>query len=355
MLNFTIEIALRNDVRWGTLYDNGTGFGAMADVISNDADLTLGKYAETHIRDKFMTPTVSYFSSPLIVVVPIGEKYTSLEKLLKPFELETWEVVIVFNVVVFTFIALVKARTSLSIRQFIFGKNANSEHFNTFVAFLGQNVPEQRVPGRNFARTLFCIFMLYTLVIRGSYSGALFKFLKSDNIRKSHAKTVNEMVEKNFKFYMQIPAEYLVKNMTKIYNNRIVIKPNETAIIQEKTLSSSFEGGLLSSYEQIQYFNRMNRQNYTLKVCPEILYRFQYVMYFRKNSAFVRHFNKYLESCRANGLMSYLVEKYLPRQNDEISIKAPKPLVLEQVSGCFLLLIFGSLVSCFIFYVEMCI
>lgn len=352
-----MNVTLRNDVRWGTLYNNGTGFGSMADVIAGKADFTLGKYANTFIRNTFMTSTITYFASPLVIIVPIGETYSSLEKLLKPFEIETWEVFIIFLVSTMLFILYVKTKTGVSIRNFIFGSNASSEYFNTLVALLGQNVSDPRVPRRNFARTLFCIFMLYTLVIRGSYSGALFKFLKSDNIRKSHVKSVNEMSEKKFKFYMQIPVENLVKEMKKIYNNRVVIRPNETNFIQEKTLDSNFKGGLLSSYEQIQYFNRLNYKNYTLKVCPEVLHSFQYVMYFQRHSALVKGFNKYLDAYKANGIISKLIEDYLPATQEKnlIEVKSPKALVIDQVSGCFWVLMFGYLISFFAFYLENCI
>lgn len=353
MLNFTMRVAVRDDVRWGSLYENGTAFGSMADVISRKADLTLGKYAITNVRNEFMTPTISYLSSPLIVVVPIGEPYSSLEKLLKPFGVFTWQVVITFLVSAIVFISYVKIKTRASIRSFIFGRNANSEYFNTFVAFLGQNIPDQRVPLRNFARTLFCIFMLYGLVIRSSYSGALFKFLKTDNIRKPHAKSIDEMVERNFKFYMQIPTEYLVREFTKVYKQRVVIRPNETASLQQKMTNLDFKGGLLSSLEQILYFNRKNYRNFTLKVCPEVLYNFQYVIYFQKNSPFVRSFNKHIEDYEANGILSYLVDEFIPSQNENLlGPKAPKALVFDQVSGSFWVLFIGCLISCLVFYLE---
>lgn len=57
-----------------------------------------------------------------------------------------------------------------------------------------------RPPTRNFARTLFAIWLLGTLVLRSSYQGALFEFLHS---RKSAEQldTLEKLAERNVTIY----------------------------------------------------------------------------------------------------------------------------------------------------------
>lgn len=303
-----------------------------------------------------MSPTIPYLNSPLVIIVPNGELYSSLEKLLKPFDFLTWDFVILYLLLSFVFIAIIKFGTNQKVTNFVLGSNSSSPYFNTIVAFIGQNVPDVRIPKRNFARTLFCIFMLYSLIIRNSYSGALFKFLKNDNLQKPHIQTVREMFDKNFKFYMNLPIEVLIKDFKTIYKNRVILNSAEIPSIYAKMTNPEFRGGLLSSLDLVQNFNRNNYKNFTVDICPQHLYSFQYVLYFQKNSALVEIFNKHLSKFAVIGILDNLVSRYLPPDFNHIKVKkAPKALNLNQVSGGFWILIYGISLACVFFIFEICV
>lgn len=59
----------------------------------------------------------------------------------------------------------------------------------------------QRLPTRNFARTLFYIWISTCTVIRSAYQGALFDFIqKSKSVPPLN--TVSDLIEHNYTLYM---------------------------------------------------------------------------------------------------------------------------------------------------------
>jgi hypothetical protein len=62
-------------------------------------------------------------------------------------------------------------------------------------------VPQPRLPTRNFSRFILLNFLAYCLVVRSSYQGAVFNILMS-NDRKPPVDSINEMMEKGFRFYI---------------------------------------------------------------------------------------------------------------------------------------------------------
>lgn len=133
----------------------------------------------------------------------------------------------------------------------------------------------------------------------------------------------------------------------------VIIKSTEVLSIRQKTLQSSFKGTLLSSFDQVLYSNKLTYNNYTLNVCQEELFRFQYSIYFRKNSYLTRIFNDVINSFTSNGLINEAARQYIdikykkgPKQ------KEPKRFQLEQLLGGFEILATGLLMATFTCVLE---
>lgn len=95
------------------------------------------------------------------------------------------------------------------IQSFVFGVKNTSPYLNLTNIFLGGSV---RLPRRNFARTLFAFYLLYSLIIRSSYTGALFNFLRSE-ARESEVQNIGEMIQKNLRFYvLDSSVEFVAKS-----------------------------------------------------------------------------------------------------------------------------------------------
>lgn len=68
------------------------------------------------------------------------------------------------------------------------------------------------LPGRNFARYLLTLFILFCLVIRTAYQGKQFEFLQKE-MRPADVATIEEMIERNFTFHFLEDYKFLYDEM----------------------------------------------------------------------------------------------------------------------------------------------
>lgn len=143
------------------------------------------------------------------LLIPPGELYTDLEKFLLPFDMETWIGTIAVFFVAFVAIFVVHC-CKKSVRDEVYGIGVRNPCLNLFAHFcgLGQNV----LPFNNFPRILLMTFILFSLIIRNAYQSKIFEFLQKD-LRKPEVKTIDELVEKNFTFYVHEEHFELLSNL----------------------------------------------------------------------------------------------------------------------------------------------
>lgn len=151
-----------------------------------------------HIIRKFVISYVYDFDS-LQFFVPPGDLYTPAEKLLLPFDMETWICfAAVFAVALLVTFLLLVSRDSL--KEYFFGSNVKTPTMNLFQHFFGFG--QTVLPRRNFARFILMMFILFCLIMRNAYQGKMFEFLTSD-VRKKAATTIEETIERGMTLYAQ--------------------------------------------------------------------------------------------------------------------------------------------------------
>lgn len=341
--------------KWGALHPNGSSTGAMSAIINRQADFGIGKFGLTLLRNKFMSPSISYVSFPMVVIVPQGEPYTSLEKLTKPFREVIWALVLVVLLGGFATIAVIRLRFTVKVQNFVLGPNNASPYLNAVNVFLGGSL--DRLPRRNFARTLLCIFMLYCLVVRNAYTGALFKFIHANHLQRPIIASIDELEARDFPFYLvSTGVEHIVK-MPQIYErSKLISREEVTDVIKSLSTDPYFKGGLISSSDSVIFYNMNHRRSNRLEVCPEVLMTLQFTIYFQKNSFLVKRFDSEILYFSANGMINMLFDKNLQKKLKRPSTAQhrPRPLHLDQVMGSFWLLIFGVSLASIVALGEFC-
>lgn len=132
------------------------------------------------------------------MAVPPGESYSGYEKMILPFDDQVWLWITIVFCSSFSVIILVRTAGARE-RNFIFGTNVRTPALNVLAAFFG--ISQIVLPGRNFARFLVMLFILYCLIIRTAYQGKMFELMQQD-IRKPAASSLEEMVKRNLTFYV---------------------------------------------------------------------------------------------------------------------------------------------------------
>ncbi|XP_070500698.1 ionotropic receptor 21a-like [Chironomus tepperi] len=207
LMNFTLKVITTSEQ--GGFFKNGTATGAGKLITDGIANLSLGYFSMTEERNTYMKPSYIYYTSNLVWIVPNGRLYTSFEKLAKPFTFLTWFCVLVILLGSFVVVFLLNLR-SHSFRHFVYGRNIKTPCLNIANIFFGGSL--HALPTRNFARTLIGMFMIYSLVIRSSYQGALFNFMKGD-FREEPVNDLRTMIDQDFTFYVVESSVDNVKNL----------------------------------------------------------------------------------------------------------------------------------------------
>ena len=229
---------------------------------------------------------------------------------------------------------------SKNVRQFVFGANNTSPYLNILNIFVG--VSMSSLPRRNFSRSLLMMFLLFSIVKRTLYQGALFQFIQG-NDRHKEIQSIDELMQKNFKVFM-LPSSLEHTNNMKFKKQRVVVNSNVFEKKKKETLNPNAKVAVPTSLEQVLYFNKEHYKiSTTLTVCKEALFTFQYGIYYRKNSYLEKVFNKKISIFKSSALIDFWASNFINSRylNIRTGDGLPKRLNIGQLLGGFEVLFIG--------------
>ena len=166
---------------------------------TDDCDLDLKQ--DFIDKNTFLSPHV--FEVFTFVVQP-GEPYTDLERMFMMFSIELW-IAIAVTLMIGLAATLCLNFVSDKVRKFIIGRDVRNPTMNLVSIFLTGG--QIRTPGRNFARFILILFIMWSMIIRTCHQSMLFEFLQAD-LRRPTFKTLNDIFEGNLTFYDHIGMNY---------------------------------------------------------------------------------------------------------------------------------------------------
>lgn len=113
-------------------------------------------------------------NSEIALLVSTGESYGMFEKLALPFDLSTWISIVLCFLMSFFVIFLLKQMNN-EVQSFVFGLHVSTPSLNVIAAFFGQG--QTILPGRNFARYMLMLLILFCLIIRTGYQSLQFDLM----------------------------------------------------------------------------------------------------------------------------------------------------------------------------------
>jgi hypothetical protein len=264
IMNFTVKYKLF-EMDSGVIHEkNGTGTGLMKRALNKEVDAINGFLSLQHSRAKFLTASKAFAQVPMAIIIPPGSLVTPFDKLFYPFSKDVWFMLIAMYAIVFFIIAMLEIFSKVAY-NFLIGQNIQNPYLSMLVICLGFTQP--KLPNRNFSRFTLMNFMLFWLVVRTCYQGILFNLLKKELLEKE-VTSIDEMLEKDYKFYLYTSLEKRVEG-TSFYPKRVMIKLEDLEKIRDKTLNPDFNGAVFNYQTQALYLNKINRNNFTYRICKE--------------------------------------------------------------------------------------
>ena len=156
----------------------------------------------TSYEDPFFSKTDFLLSIPhrddkMSFMIATGEPYADLERMFMMFDVELW-IAIGITLVIGLLTTVILELVSDEVRNFIAGRDVQSPTMNFFSIFLTGTQP--RTPGRNFARFIFILFVIWSLIIRTCHQSMLFQLIQAD-LRRPTIRTLDDFFESNLKVH----------------------------------------------------------------------------------------------------------------------------------------------------------
>lgn len=196
-------------------------------------DYTLDVEICTHSLAAQVFTTVAIFNDFYSLIVPPGQKYSPLEKLILPFDSAVWVCFAIVFITAYFVVVFIKQFSDREVAEIIIGDHVSGPGLNIFMIFMGGGM--RVLPKKNFPRFLVTSFILFCLIMRfgnfsflrikinlpscrTAYQGKYFEYLTSD-IRKQEVQSVEEIIEKKLIIF----SKRCVGNQEKLFNTSELI------------------------------------------------------------------------------------------------------------------------------------
>jgi hypothetical protein len=235
----------------------------------------------------------------------------------------------------------------------VFGKNVKSPVMNMAVAIFG--LQQTVLPARNFSRFILMMFLIFCLVNRNVYQGALYLFLQSDG-RHKDIKSVDEMEEMNFNYYVFESYIDIVHNQSRIFKKKIVVR-DEKELPFAKEVNENLKAAFMTPQTEVIDRNRINAGKFSLKVCAEQVSVINVAIFFTRSFYLKTEIDMKLRQFDAAGLLTYWINKHADKKYLSINegVTGPKKLNMEHLFGVFNIMLIGHAVALIIFIFEVMI
>lgn len=159
----------------------------------------MGAIIYTAHRTETYSISFPYFYGSLVFAIPAGRQYSSFEKIFFPFKYIIWSCICTMFVVTITVTTALKFVAQRK-RNFVIGPKNDSPLLNAINVCFGGTI--NRLPQRNFARSILTIWLLTSFVLRNSYQGTLLSFLRKEQ-RMQPLFYLEYILNTNVKLYLQ--------------------------------------------------------------------------------------------------------------------------------------------------------
>lgn len=348
-LNFTKEITVaKGEMPWGVVYENGTCTGNFEDLRKNIYDMTLGEFYMKAVRSKYFDNSIAYYVTPMVFIIPPGRPYKAIEKMLQPFDHVVWIILLITLVLAILVIIVVNTKFR-HLKSFIYGRGVKSPVMNILVGLFGSQ--QTVLPGRNFSRFILMKFLILCLVLRSIYQGSLFQFLQSDK-RHREIQSVDEMVKKDYTFYMYETGADVLQNNIEIIRRKKLFNTTRNFMLYTR-LNGNEKIAALDSLMNIEaeIYNGSD-----IKYCKETLVTFSVVFYYRKHFYLRDEIDKKIDSLLSSGIIDHWIKssyKYYGYRNYKDNY--PRKLTFNDLLGPFCALIMFHAFSFVVFAMEVII
>lgn len=319
-------------------------------IVDGKANLTFGAFMYSHERKRFMQPSLTYTSFPVVLCIPSGRQLSPLQRLTKPLRYIIWICLLTSLLLACMVIVFLHTDRGIHVRRFLLGGNRWPCMSLWSILFGGQ---QQQLPRRNFARYLLAMWLLQTLVLRAAYTGELYILLQDASVR-TPLRTLHEVLAQNYMFHMLPAMQSIFRDMLPLKRVKIITDLDQSL----RQLRDDDQARMVLSTLQptvARFDMESGRSKPRLTVLPTPLLTAPLTFYMRPHSYLKQRINTLFMSMMSSGLVHRSRRIYLDRIEHLAKVRNHEPTRLSMslmsgIFGCFGLL---HLLACFVFMLEL--
>lgn len=293
------------------------------------------------------------FSDTTVLWIPAGEPYTKIVKSFMMFEDEVWIAIALTFVIILTAILIIN-RMPRKVQNFAYGLNIRTPTLNIFQIFF--NGGQNRVPGRNFARFILMLFVVWSLVIRTCYQSKLYEILQLD-LRKPRFETIDQLIENNFTLAVYEDVNNVTRateEELKKFINVTTFSDDEFAEMLVKVADPSKKMTMRFEIQNFKsYLTHLKLENLPIYQLKETISLSLGGMVFSKFCPYFERFNEIIGQMNANGMSKKNLNDYYKNSDRKPEEIGPQVLSMDHLGIPFLIILMFLSLSCLVFIMEL--
>lgn len=268
----------------------------------NLAQIAIGGLSAAIPNSSEFTSTFAYHTTPYVFVVRSGVFFGPIKQLMNPLNNITWIFLAVHLIASMIFIQIVERYKSQTARNFVFGSKNKYPMRNMITIYLGNPVPVQILPKRNFARFILMTWLFLTFEIRNGYQGKMFDSLRLSK-RIPVPDKLSELIDMDYTMLSSKHRDFYPQNKTNIMHKQKL----RFQLIQ----GSESRFTTTSILDYLAYYNLKNYDTSSLTYVDEKIYSYQCVMYLNKHSILRESFDRKLKLFMSSGIVSHISKQHV--------------------------------------------
>lgn len=210
-----------------------------------------------------------------------------------------------------------------------------------------------KLPGRNFARFILMLFVLFSLVMRTAYQGKQFEFIQKE-MRKKNVQTIDELVKLNYTLTVKAPlSSYGFEEMDFFQSLRHVkIVDSSDSYLQEH-LTLTFDSKKFFVTNKDFLILAESHLERKLNVLPEPLMTNNVAFFFFRTDFIYEPFNRKLTQLIESGIARKVSDKYESKADSSADESGPVVLTLDHLGIGFVVWLGFLLISFVALLVEL--
>lgn len=295
-----------------------------------------------------------YQTNQVLSVLAKQEPWSTYEILTYPFNIYVWSSLLMFYLLPI-FLAFILHRLSIRLLYFIFGIVDIREMIFMWTGILLAQISTPE-PSANFARFIFVMWLLLTLVLRSSYEALLYDFFSTQKLIPAPA-TLDQLIHRGYKLVVTPSTADSMSKIKAVENQEIEllmmnVSDTEVYAILEDNPEKNYAASTPSDF--LKYYMISEQKNGKFKILNEDIYIHHISVYFTKHSYLRLPVNIILRNLRASGIIDHWSRLFVGEiHTNKQGLDLHKPsLTLTQLYGIFEVQCYMWVIALLVFFVE---